>query len=96
MKIRLLKSVKIALIIIAALFPTHYLAEEEKIIQQEKMSFEKCLNVITVSKDKLSIVPEISDISNKERVAIFTLSDGILKITCDGNREIVVVSSKMN
>ena len=34
---------------------------EEKIIQQEKISFEKCLNVIAISEDKLSVIPKIID-----------------------------------
>ena len=40
-------------------------AAEETIIQQEKISFEKCLKVITTSQDKLSIAPEIKDISDQ-------------------------------
>ena len=38
---------------------------EERIVQQESISFEKCLNVITTSEDKLSIAPEIKTISNQ-------------------------------
>ena len=64
----------------------------ENIIQQEKISFEKCLNVITTSQDKLSIAPEITDTSKKKRVAVFTLIDGTLKITCDGIEGNVTVS----
>ena len=44
------------------------------------------------SEEKLSIPPEIYDIS-KETVAIFTLTDGTLKITCDGYDELVTVST---
>ena len=47
------------------------------------MSFEKCLQVIEVSQDKLLINPIIKDVSNEKRIAIFTLSDGALTITCD-------------
>ena len=35
-----------------------FASAEEKIIQQEDISFEKCVNVITISEDKLSIAPE--------------------------------------
>ena len=31
---------------------------QETIIQQEKIPFEKCLKVITTSKEKLSLAPE--------------------------------------
>ena len=66
---------------------------EETIIQQEKISFEKCLKVITTSEDKLSIAPKIEDVSDQKRVAIFKLVDGILTITCDGEQGNVTVST---
>lgn len=69
---------------------------EEKIIQREKMSFERCLKVINTSANKLSIAPDISDISDRERVAVFTLPDGILTISCEGDKELVTVSSETN
>lgn len=72
------------------------LAAEEKIIQQEAISFEKCLKVIITSQDKLSIAPKVSDVSDQKRVAIFTLADGTLTITCDGTEGKVIVSTNMN
>ena len=69
---------------------------EEKIIQQEKISFEKCLNVITTSQDKLSVAPEITDVSDHKRVAVFALVDGTLTITCDGTEGNVTVSTNTN
>ena len=69
---------------------------QETIIQQEKISFEKCLNVITISQDKLSVAPQITDISDQKRVAVFTLSDGTLTITCDGVEGNVTVSTNSN
>ena len=69
---------------------------EETIIQQEKLSFEKCLKVITTSQDKLSVAPEITDVSDQKRVAVFTLVDGTLTITCDGIERNVTVSTKTN
>jgi len=68
---------------------------EEKIVQEETIEFDKCLKVISVSEDKLSIAPEISDIKNKKRVATFVLPDGILKITCDGHQKKVIVSTSI-
>lgn len=68
-------------------------AAEETIIQQEKISYEKCLKVITTSEGKLSIAPEIEDISDQKRVAVFTLVDGALTITCDGIEGNVTVST---
>ncbi len=68
----------------------------EKIIQHEMISFEKCLNVITTSESKLSIAPEIKDVSNQKRVALFKLVDGTLTITCDGQEGSVTVSTNTN
>ena len=71
-------------------------AAEETIIQQEKISYTKCLKVITTSEDKLSIAPEIKDVSDKKRVAVFTLVDGTLTIKCDGTQGNVTVSTNTN
>ena len=71
-------------------------AAEETIIQQEKISFEKCLKVITTSETKLAIAPEIKNASNQKRVAVFTLVDGTLTITCDGRQGQVTVSTNTN
>ena len=65
----------------------------EKIIQKEPISFERCLKVITTSEDKLSIAPKVTDVSEKNRVAVFTLTDGTLTITCDGEEGVVIVST---
>ena len=67
--------------------------EEETIIQQEKISYEKCLKVITTSQDKLYVAPEITDVSDQKRIAVFTLIDGTLTITCDGEEGNVTVST---
>ena len=69
---------------------------EEKIIQQEDISFEKCLKVITTSQDKLVISPEISDVSDQKRVAVFLLTDGTLTIVCDGIEGNVTVVTNIN
>ena len=69
---------------------------EEKIIKQEKISFERCLKVIATSQQKLEINPEINDVPNQRRTAVFALIDGTLKITCDGDKGIVTVSTNTN
>ena len=73
-----------------------YIGAEETIIQQEKISFEKCLQVITTSQGKLSVAPEITDVSDQKRVAVFPLVDGTLTITCDGIEGNVTVSTNTN
>ena len=81
--------------IVMFLLASNVLAEE-KIIQQEKLSFGKCLQVITTSQDKLSVAPEIKDVSDQKRVAVFTLVDGTLTITCDGEDGKLTVSTNTN
>ena len=81
------------LMVIAVSF---HVVAQETIIQQEKLAFEKCLRVITTSQDKLSVAPEVNDISDQKRIAVFTLADGTLTITCDGEDRKVTVSTNTN
>ena len=81
---------------IMMIFVSSYVGAEETIIQQEKISFEKCLKVITTSQDKLSVAPEITDVTDQKRIAVFTLLDGTLTITCDGIEGNVTVSTNTN
>lgn len=66
---------------------------EQKIIKEETISFDKCLEVIKTSENKLSIAPKITDLSGEKRIAVFTLSDGSLAITCDGAKSKIIVST---
>lgn len=93
------KKIKVLIRTIVILFTslgTSIAVAEEAIIQQEKISFKKCLNVIATSQDKLSIAPEITDVSDQKRIAVFTLIDGFLTITCDGEKGTVTVSTNTN
>ena len=85
--------IRFSLAFLAASFSLNLAFASEKIIQKEELSFEKCLKVIKITAERLSISPEISKKEDKERVAIFTLSDGSLKITCDGKAGLILVSS---
>ena len=87
---------KIVLMVFLIAPSANVLRAEAKIIQNEKMSFEKCLQVISISQDRLSIKPKIKDASNEKRIAVFKLSDGTLTITCDSKNESVVVSIEEN
>lgn len=82
--------------VLLSLFLTSHALAEETIIQQEKISFEKCLKVITISEKKLSIAPEIEQISAQKRVAVFSLIDGTLTITCDEEEGSLTVSTNTN
>ena len=83
-------------VVLLPIFLTSSAAAGETIIQQELISYEKCLKVITTSEDKLSVAPEIADVSDQKRLAIFTLVDGTLTITCDGIKGEVTVSTNTN
>lgn len=82
--------------IFAQFIPLCMIFAAEKIIQQESIAFEQCLNVIKVSESKLSIEPKTTDLKTQVRVALFTLSDGQLKITCDGSKNLITVSTITN
>ena len=86
-------SFKKSIIAIITFLIAPHVCAEETIIQQEKLSFERCLKVITTSQDKLSIAPEVEDVSDLKRIAVFTLVDGTLTITCDGTEGNVTVST---
>ena len=86
---------RIAVLLSSVSFSTN-VAAEEMIIQNEKISYEKCLKVITTSEDKLSVPPEVTDVSDQKRIAVFTLADGTLTITCDGIEGNVTVSTNIN
>ena len=91
-----MKNKKILCGVAMALLPISFTSNAiaaETIIQQEKISFEKCLKVITTSQGKLSVSPEVTDVSDQKRVAVFTLFDGTLTITCDGIEGKVTVST---
>ena len=65
-------------------------------LQQKKKLFRKKryhlrnVSVIVTSENKLSIAPEIEDVSDQKRVAVFTLTDGKLKSSVMGKRELTV------
>ena len=71
-------------------------AAEEAIIQQEKISFEKCLKVITTSQDKLSVALKLPMSRIKSVLPYLLVVDGTLTITCDGIEGNVTVSTNTN
>ena len=68
----------------------------DTIVKKEKMSFELCLKVISTSKKKLSIMPQINEKSSQNQIATFELNDGWLKIICDGENELITVLTSLN
>tara|TARA_B100001173_G_scaffold273856_1_gene253158 strand:- start:577 stop:867 length:291 start_codon:yes stop_codon:yes gene_type:complete len=96
MRSKKIKFSQTALICFLPIFVMSHVSAEEKIIQQEEISFEKCLKVITTSENKLSVAAEIEDISDQKRVASFKLTDGTLTITCDEAKGNITVSTNTN
>lgn len=96
MKIKNLNVAKILFGLLALVGAISPIAAEENIVQQETMSFERCLKVIETSETKLSITPEISEVSEKKRLAVFIVSDGKLVIDCDGKNSTVTVFTEKN
>ena len=96
MKIRQIKLSHIGVAFLMSLLMAFSAPADEKIIKQEKISFEKCVKVIKTSKDRLSMSPTITDFSNQKRVAVFTLLDGTLTITCDRESGSITVATNLN
>lgn len=91
----LIKSFKFCITLaLSCLLSSAILAEE--IIREENMPFNRCIEIINTSEDKLLIAPEISDLTSSKRVAVFALSDGTLTITCDGDKNLISVTTKMH
>ena len=74
-------------------FSSLVVLSEEMILQKEKLKFEKCIDVIYKTSEMLAINPTILNKDNSERSAIFKLSDGKMKILCDGEKGLIVVST---
>tara|TARA_X000000368_G_scaffold413994_1_gene403036 strand:- start:102 stop:392 length:291 start_codon:yes stop_codon:yes gene_type:complete len=96
MRNKQIKFSQTAFICFLPIFVMSHATAEEKIIQQEEISFEKCLKVITISENKLSIAPKIENFLDKKRVALFTLADGTLTISCDKVKGNITVSTNTN
>ena len=67
----------------------------EQLFSEKRYPSKNALSDAT-SQDKLSVAPEITDVSDQKRVAVFTLVDGTLTITCDGIEGNVTVSTNSN
>ena len=74
---------KITVMMLQAMLWAGSLAAGEKIIQEEKMSFEQCLNVIKEAKINYPLLKKCLT-SLMKNSCCFTLSDGKLTILCDG------------
>ena len=69
-------------------------ATAETLLQQDKLSLEKCINVIEITSENLKVEPDIVEDSSSKRVAEYQLVDGVLKIECDGDLGNIKVISK--
>ena len=74
------------------LFGISVKADVKNVIQKEKMSFEKCIEIVKISSDKLSITPVIQNENNNLQIAEFVMTDGKLLITCDKIKNELVVT----
>ena len=59
----------------------------ETLLQKEKLSFDKCLEVVNTTSEKLLIEPIIEVRSEVFQTAKFVMSDGVLIITCDAEND---------
>ena len=96
MTIKCIKNLKVSGIFLFLIYFFSDVLAADTIIKKEKMSFDTCLKVISTSKNKLSLTPEINKKSDLNQVATFKLTDGSLKIICDGENELITVSTSLD
>ena len=67
-------------------------AYSEILLEKETLSYNKCLEVIKTTSEKLSVEPLVEGEDEIFRKASFKMSDGVLSIICDAeNNELKVL-----
>ena len=66
----------------------------ETVIKEERLSFEKCLDVIATTSAQIAIEPRVTADRKNRKMVEYDLADGTLLILCDGKKERVRISSK--
>ena len=66
----------------------------ETVIKEERLSFEKCLDVIATTSAQISMEPRVTADRKNLKIVEYDLADGTLLILCDGKKQHVRISSK--
>jgi hypothetical protein len=66
----------------------------ETVIKEDRLSFEKCLDVIATTSAQIAIEPRVTADRKHLKIVEYDLADGTLLILCDGKKERVRISSK--
>lgn len=66
----------------------------EEVLQREKLTFSKCVEVINTTAETINVKPEFRIDTEVLKIAEFKMSDGILVLNCDANEEVLLVSSR--
>ena len=69
-------------------------AHADTVIKEETLSFAKCLDVIAITSEQISIEPRVTADRKNLKIVEYDLEDGILMISCDGKKQLVRISSK--
>lgn len=69
-------------------------AHADTVIKEETLSFAKCLDVIVITSEQISIEPRVTADRKNLKIVEYDLEDGILMISCDGKKQLVRISSK--
>ena len=69
-------------------------AHADTLIKEETLSFAKCLDVIAITSEQISIEPRVTVDRKNLKIVEYDLEDGILMISCDGKKQLVRISSK--
>ena len=92
MPILLKRTAKIFSIGVASLLALS--AHADTLIKEEALSFAKCLDVIAITSEQISIEPRVTADRKNLKIVEYDLEDGILIISCDGKKQLVRISSK--
>ena len=66
----------------------------ETVIKEDRLSFEKCLDVIATTSAQIATEPRVTADRKNLKIVEYDLADGTLLILCDGKKERVRISSK--
>ena len=79
---------------LAVFFMMPIFAMAETVVKEEKVSFEACLKIISVTSGQIGLEPVLTVDEEQSQTAEFRAPDGIVVIACDGKAKKVTVSIK--
>lgn len=83
---------KVLMLTVLSILPSFAMAET--VVKEETVSFEACLEIISVTSDQIGLEPLLTVDEAQSQTAEFKAPDGTVVIKCDGKAKKVTVSIK--